>query len=174
MKAKKKIPLSLSAAAVLLSLVLISAHFTSGMYARYVASASGSDSGRLAGFRVAAKAESETPVTITAGERENEYQVLISNPGEVAVSYEASVSFEEGLTDQPKVTITREGYAEPGTETLKGFLAPGADETLTVSFDLSEQFSGDQAGGLDFQNGAASGQNGEIPFEVVVIFAQVG
>ena len=71
MKAKKKIPLSLSAAAVLLSLVLISAHFTSGMYARYAASTSGSDFSRTALFRVSAKAESETPVTITAGEREN-------------------------------------------------------------------------------------------------------
>ena len=54
MKQTKKTSFVLRAACVLLCLVLISAHFTSGLYAKYIVSATGSDTGRTASFRVSA------------------------------------------------------------------------------------------------------------------------
>ena len=148
MKTKRRIPFSLSAAAVLLCLVLASAHLTSGLYARYTTGASGSDNGTLAAFNVSAKADEETVSIGTDGT--GHYVVKVKNPGEVAVRYEArlSVSGEyAGLFDANKLQPMRQGM-----------LAPGADAELTFEFDMS---------------GTEITEPGAVPFTVTVTFTQI-
>ena len=175
MKTKKKIPVSLSVASVLLCLVLLSAHFTSGMYARYVTRASGGDASRIADFAVSAEDNKEA-VTITAGqnsEDQQRYVVTVKNGSEVAVSFEAKLVFP-GLEDAPEYTIQGVNKSEQSENgILKGYLAPQDSKELTVSFDLDNQFSQPAAEGLDFSNTNISGDNGEIPFEVIVTFTQI-
>lgn len=176
MKTKKKIPVSLSVASVLLCLVLLSAHFTSGMYARYVTRASGGDASRIAVFAVSAEGNKEA-VTITAGQNSEDQQsvyfVTVKNGSEVAVSFEAKLVFP-GLEDAPEYTIHGANKSEQSVNgILKGYLAPQESKELTVSFDLDNQFSQPAAEGLDFSNTNISGDNGEIPFEVIVTFTQI-
>ena len=175
MKTKKKIPVSLSVASVLLCLVLLSAHFTSGMYARYVTRASGGDTSRIAAFAVSAEDKKEA-VTITAGQnsedQQSEYVVTVKNGSEVAVSFEAKLVFP-GLEDAPEYTIQGANKSEQSENGIIGYLAPQESKELTVSFNLDNQFSQPAAEGLDFSNTNISGDNGEIPFEVIVTFTQI-
>ncbi len=150
MKTKKKIPISLSAAAVLLCLVLVSAHFTSGMYARFTTGASDSGAGRFAAFNVSATAEDGTVVIDENGT--GEYVVKITNPGEVAVRYKAVLAFDEtyaGLFDSTKLDRVLEGELAPGMT---------AEEELTFSFDMS---------------GVSTTGPGTVPFTVTVTFTQI-
>lgn len=176
MKAKKKIPVSLSVASVLLCLVLLSAHFTSGMYARYVTRASDGDTARIAAFLVSAEGKQE-PVEITASQNSNDqqgaYVVTVRNNSEVAVSFKADLKFADS-SQAPKYTIQGEIESEKAeNKAMEGFLAPGGSKELTVTFDLDEQFSQASAQGLDFSNTNISGDSGEIPFEVIVTFTQI-
>lgn len=180
MNLKKRIPVPLSAACILLCLVLVSAHFSTGMIARYVTRASGSDSGRLAAFRVTATAEETEAVVVRPLDAEKggtaDYVIEITNPGDTAVRYEALVSFADDEERMPELSFrigSEEEPAELKDGKLIGNLAPGASETVTVCFDLSEALAPYAESGLDFSNDTMEEETVTVPFEVTVNFAQI-
>lgn len=181
MKTKRRSNVPLRVALVLLCLVLITAHFTSGMYARYVTRAKGADQSGTAVFTVRAEA-GETdedgailPVSIVAdGTDENgmaKYVLRLSNPGQTAVRYEATVLFKDSEEEH-----NAEKFA-PGEDnanlSLQGELAPGATAEETFVLDLSDYFKKTAGDGLDFDNDLISGDEGTVPFVVMVTFTQI-
>ena len=123
MRTKKKMPAALSAAIVLLCLVLLSAHFTSGMYARYTTRAQGSDKGSAADFNVLAESNF---VEVKAGE--DGYQITLTNKSNVSVSYKAVIQFVD--------SEDADRFAEPPVFT--GELEPGGDvKTDPFMFQLT-------------------------------------
>ena len=147
MMRKKSMPTTLSVALVLLCMVLVTAHFTTGMYARYTTKSRGDDSGRIASFKVSATSAQTGPVTIGAS-KEGTYTLTVTNPGETAVRYKAEVKFASA-DDAAKF-----GEIAP----LTGTLAPGgANETKTLTLKMSESVTG----------------AGTVPFTVVVTFTQI-
>ena len=105
----------LSAAAILLCLVLITSHFTSGLYAKYTAEASGSGSARVASFVIETDLDrvrlgtSEAPTLLLGGEDEvqsAELPFFIANGSEVTVGYSITVDFKDAaLPDYMTVTL---------------------------------------------------------------------
>ena len=110
MRTKKKLPSALSIAAVLLCLVLVTAHFTSGMYARFVTSAGANGNGRAAEFDVSA---TQNLAEVKASE--DGYQITFTNNSNVPVTYEAVIRFDDDadaarFSALPPIT----GELEPG------------------------------------------------------------
>ena len=95
-KAKLNIPMF--AALILLLLTMITTHMTSGLYARYTASATGSDTVRVAKFDVACNVER------VAGT--DTYKLTVRNNSEVTVKYSIQVTLD------PHLSATLDG-AEP-------------------------------------------------------------
>lgn len=94
--AKRKNPsrvnIPMCAAGVLLCLTLFSAHFTSGLYAKYTATATGSDSARVAKFEVDVSGQDLADITCTQSDTDSgTYTITIENTSEVAVRYELSL-----------------------------------------------------------------------------------
>ena len=167
MKARRRTPITLSVAAVLLCLVLVSAHFTSGMYARYVTRSNGADTGHIAAFQVTAEATKTGPVKIVSGVTEDgksTYEVKILNPSETAVRYEAQVLF---TSDEDKNLFT-----DADSMTFSGELAPGGEATETLTLNMSDSFATD-AMDLSFSNDVIPGDAGSVPFTVLVTFTQI-
>ncbi len=133
------------AAMILLCLTLVSVFFTSAVYARYTAGSAGGDSARAAAFRVSAAA-SEAGFALEE-DGTHTYTITITNSGETAARYEATV-LVEGLRD-PVATLT-------------GTVAPGADDVREVVF-TADALSG--ISGLGHEN--------SIPFEVLLSFEQL-
>lgn len=149
MRKRKGMPTVLSVALVLLCLVLVTAHFTTGMYARYTTRSKGDDTGRVASFKVSASSDQNGPVSIEAvGNRQGVYSLKLNNPGDVTVRYTANVVFDK--SDDA-------GLFEP-IEPLTGEIAPKGNVTREITFDMS---------------GYLGGGAGNVPFTVVVTFAQV-
>lgn len=148
MRKRKGMPTVLSAALVLLCLVLVTAHFTTGMYARYTTRSKGDDTGRIASFKVSATSDQTgTPIELTASARSGEYKLMVTNPGETAVRYKAEVKFASA-DDAAKFDTV---------EPLTGTLAPGGEKAETLTLKMSESVTGD----------------GTVPFTVVVTFTQI-
>lgn len=171
MKSKKRPNFFLCAALVLLCLVLISTHFTSGLYARFTTKASGSDSGRTAFLNVSAE--------LNSGTDENNYTINLMNNGGVAVSY----SLEITLTDAayadmvPSVVLNGETKSfEDGKVVFEdvGVLAPGAQvNDTTLCLNLNEQFLGNSDSTPDNSNEQTETAQYEAPFTVRARFTQV-
>ena len=87
-KAKLNIPMC--AALVLLFLTMLSIHLTSGLYARYTATSTASDSARVAKFDVTAEVQ---PVD----GKEGEFTLTVTNNSEVAVEYQVVVTLSDRL-----------------------------------------------------------------------------
>lgn len=87
-KAKLNIPMF--AALILLLLTMITTHMTSGLYARYTASATGSDSVRVAKFEVTCDVER------VAGT--DTYILTVQNNSEVTVKYSVQVTLDPHLS----------------------------------------------------------------------------
>lgn len=83
----------LGAAAILLCLCLISAHFTMGLYARYTTRASASDAARVAKFSV--QIVSATEVIAPDENGQATYEVVVSNLSEVAVHCLVELEFNK-------------------------------------------------------------------------------
>lgn len=82
---KTKLNIPMAAALILLMLTMISCHLTSGLYARYTASATAMDSARVARFDVDATVQS------VAG-KEGEFIVTVTSTSEVTVEYYIEVA----------------------------------------------------------------------------------
>ena len=102
-------------------LTMISVHMTSGLYARYIATSTGSDSARVAKFDV--------DCTLTAVDGvEGQYYLSVANQSEVAVRYSIHVELDNHMnvtignetktpdTDNTSVTFTSDEWTLlPGT-----------------------------------------------------------
>lgn len=183
MKLKTKPNIFLIAAGILFCLVLVSVHFSAGMYARYTTRAEGSDAGRLAAFRVSAEAGENQTLELTAGREEAaSYQFKVQNSSETAVRYDVILEFPESGKDidKDRLNIKLDGTKEPDVQGKEarfsgvGVLAPGSE---AVNHKLTVDISGllDQAENKweDFSNDSVSGETGELPFTVRVVFTQV-
>lgn len=145
MKTKRNIPASMSAAAILLCLILLSAHYTTGMYARYATRAAGDDRARAASFRVSASPVASGPVVIRDN-GEGSYDVTIRNDSEVAVRYVAVVTSTDREANELFKSIELRGELEPQTE-----------KTLPLPLHMADY----------------TGTETEIPFDVIVTFTQI-
>ena len=169
MKQRKKTGLALGAACVLLCLVLISAHFASGLYAKFIVNTRGGDSARGASFRVGAE------MTGAAGV----YGLSFANSSETAVSYSVKV--------QPQApgmfsAISLDGAVasapdENGAVTFAdvGTLAPGANGTAALTLIVDPAYVDPDAGSdaPDFSNDDTASVETELPFTVTVTFVQI-
>lgn len=118
-----RVPAVFGIGLVLLCLVLVSMSMTGGLYARYTASASGSDAARVAKFDVGYNfdgAGQVLPVSFVPGQK---YVCEITNSSEVAVTYALSIT---GLDPELFVVNT----------STYGAIAPGGPpQTITFSID---------------------------------------
>lgn len=171
MKQTKKTSFVLRAACVLLCLVLISAHFTSGLYAKYIVSATGSDTGRTASFRVSAA---------MGDENNGEYTITLQNGSETAVCYSVTVQPDKaGMFSSAKLgnLDPKELDASGAFFTFEnvGRIAPGGNDSAVLSLTVDPGYPGsdDASSLLDFSNDSVSSGETELPFTVTVTFVQV-
>ena len=137
---KQKVNIPMCAALVLLLLTMISIHMTSGLYARYTANSTATDSARVAKFDV------EGTVTETA--TNGEYKLTVNNKSEVAVKYKVIVTFNKALPETDTLTLslsgaktttlddTKKAYTFTNVDNWK--LAPNAtpvEHTLTIGIN---------------------------------------
>ena len=85
-KQNTKVNIPMCAALVLLLLTMISVHLTSGLYARYTSTASGSDSARVAKFHVDSD-HSEDVIVDCRSSDSGTYEITVENQSEVAIKY---------------------------------------------------------------------------------------
>ena len=92
---KAKVNIPMCAALVLLLLTMISIHLTSGLYARYTATSTGSDSARVAKFDVTAMVDEAITLDCTDEDSTAECKITVTNNSEVAVRYSVTVVFKQ-------------------------------------------------------------------------------
>ena len=127
-RAKINIPMLI--ACVLLCLTLFSVHLTSGIYARYVSRAEGSDDSRVAEFNVTEETElTESIIFDVAPGDESKYKIKVNNDSEVAVTY--SVVIENKTKNIPLVFKIGE---DEGVDSFTKEFAMEPKET--VEFDI--------------------------------------
>lgn len=169
MKQWKTSGLALGAACVLLCLVLISSHFASGLYAKYIINASGSDGGRAAVFRIGAAMTGEAGA----------YGLTFTNDSETAVSYSVTVRPREpgmfsaihldGITDSTPDATGAVTFSRVGS------LAPGSSGTAALTLVVDPAFAAPDAVSdlLDFSNDSSASAEAQLPFSVIVTFEQI-
>ena len=203
MNKQKRPGLFLQIAGVLLCLCMISAHFTTGLYAKYTNRAQGSDAARAAKFKVSI-------TDVTGPENLNEdlsgvYTLTVHNESEVAVKFKLDLIFgQEGLkilapaADDGSAKLVKDGSnAETliltqasetnvlSAEYQKATMLAAGDSvelTINVKFDansLIANFTNLPAGAtLDdksgtFDNTDMSSLTGSFPFDVNATFIQI-
>ena len=170
MKKVIKSNIAIKAAGVLLCLVLISAHFTSGLYARYISRARDGDRSRVSAFAVRADMIQEDT---------GEYTLSLSNQAEVPVRYSVTVTLHQSLPDGSIAAAELNGvsmeFDESGAVTFPdvGVLSSGSGATATLS--ISADFSGSTGGAAveDFDNDSISVNGWDCPFTVTVQYVQI-
>lgn len=168
MKRKNRTSVILSTAALLLCLVLVSSYFSSGMLARYVTRANGTDSARVAPLKVSA--------VLTEEEQGRTYTVTLRNDSGVAVRFEAApeLSLPEGATGS---AVFAWEDSQAGEDVREGELTPGATLALTLTVDLSGISLSALAPTDDafpsFSNGDISTAAADLPVTVTVTFTQI-
>lgn len=141
MNAKKLSNFLMRVAAVLLVLVLFSTAMVSGRYARYVSSASGSDSARVAKFQITESGDildREIFSCDLSPGTSHEAEIQVFNDSEVAVDYTITAKTLYGLLPL-QYTVTYDGKTE--TAPFTSVIAPGR----TVTFTLNITWPEDQA-----------------------------
>ena len=168
MKQRTKTGSALGAACVLLCLVLISAHFASGMYAKYIVNTRGGDSARGASFRVGAEMTGEDGV----------YGLSFANSSETAVSYSVKVQPQApGMFSAITLgSLSAAAPDETGAVTFPdvGTLAPGATGTAALTLIVNPAWVDPDAGSEEpAPSGGTASAETELPFTVTVTFVQI-
>ena len=169
MKQTKKPGFALWAACVLLCLVLISAHFTSGLYAKFIVNTATSDDGRAASFQASASMK----------DQDGSYELTFVNDSEVSVRYSVTV-----LPNEPEMfsDITLDGESgsapdENGAVTFlnAGTLARGATGHADLTLTVNQAYVDPDAASLllDFSNDSITTAETTLPFTVTVSFTQI-
>ena len=116
-------------AGVLLCLTLLSVHLTSGMFARYSATATGSDTARVANFQVTDTGTFTKDLYLEYNPgMSNKYDIVIENRSEVAVKCTVTV---ERLSNHIPMKVTLSGDITDVT------FAPNDPVTKTVGLELN-------------------------------------
>lgn len=139
---KRKLNIPMFAALILLLLTMVTTHITSGLYARYTGSASGSASARVAKFKVTGSLDKEDITVDCAQGKSGTYQITVKNDSEVTVKYSMRVMLSQ---DVPKnaVQVIRDDQ-EPIYATQKmefadiEQLAPGETGLHTLGFGIMD------------------------------------
>ena len=135
-KAKLNIPMC--AALVLLFLTMISVHLTSGLYARYTVTATGSDSARVAKFDVTGNGSGAVTVDCKDSDNTGEYSITVTSNSEVAVRYTITVTFEESLSATDLTATLDETTLIDNKLVLSDTLAPNAGAKVhTLKLDMT-------------------------------------
>ena len=178
----------LGAAAILLCLCLISAHFTMGLYARYTTRASGKDAARAAKFNVEAEVTEvvpENPPTGTNASLTRSYHAKLVNKSEVAVCASIKMVFDEGVIITSGKIGNTTINAEDNTIVFNGSfdIAPDAtrdDIDFTITFDADSKFTVDSVTNK-MDPTLPSGEANEdlsvatlrLPFNAIITFTQI-
>ena len=163
----KKPNVFLSIAVILLCLVLVSAHFTAGIFAKMISNANGSDGTGTARFQVDAK--------LTDVGEKGAYQLELINNSDTAVRCSVKIVLTEKadgtiqLGDKTVSFTNTDSVQLDGTFTLAPHTNSKSMElavTLTDAPEAEEHFT-------DRSNDTTSGSNAEVPFTVIVSAVQV-
>lgn len=93
-------------AMLLLCMVIISTYFTSGLYAKYTVSKSGSDTARVAKWDVSATGgKPALAIDCSTSVMEDTYQVTVKNTSEVTAKYDIVVTFTQALPTNLSVNL---------------------------------------------------------------------
>lgn len=171
MKSNKGPNFFLTAALVLLCLVLISVHFTSGMYARFAVKTAGELETRLAAFQVTAD--------MKPGEEANTYIIQMQNKSETAVACSVEILLKESVPEEYLKSVSLNG--QTGTLSNRSvtfenveFLAPGAaGQELPLEFVFNDSYHALSANAPDFSNQTTASEDMTVPFTVRVTYTQV-
>ena len=125
-------------AAVLLVLVLLSSSLVTGRFARYVTTASGEDTARVARFSVTESGDlmSAFNIELYPGASKN-YTIAVQNDSEVYIAYTIVATNQSGNLP---LTFEISGMEQDGNSNLAGTMAPGvnAEYTMTVRWPEEE------------------------------------
>ena len=148
-KLNKKTPISLYLAGILLCLVMISANYTSGLYAKYTTSVSASDSARVAKYDVSIDVENTT-VSLSSFDKttlSGKTSFTVKSNSEVSVKYSVVITFPNELpnylewrVDVGGAVVSDEKITQNGavyTFTDIGTFAPGTyEDVVTLTFEV--------------------------------------
>ena len=138
----QKVPAVFYAGLVLICAVLITSHFTSGLYARYTTSASVGDSAVVAAFEIGDDLSSSSAlIEVTAkppaaeGETSRVQTVQISNSSDATVTYTVTA---ENLTGNLPIEI----------DSFTGTLAPNGTVTQEITIEWTNALKDPQYAGM--------------------------
>ena len=158
-----KVNIPMVVALILLMLTMISVHLTSGLYARYTARATASDSAHVAFWNVGATSEKPAvSIDCSTDDLDDVYRFTVTNNSEVTARYDVVVTFTEALGEG--ISFKLDKTKTPQTNDNKTFTfenvgqlnygGDSAEHTLTfvaVSEDISEDVSCDFTVTIDFE-----------------------
>lgn len=130
-------------AAVLLVLVMLSTSMVAGRYARYVTTATASDSARVAKYDISVASPSPNSLTMSQ-DASVEYNFTVTSNSEVSVEYDLIITLPTALPSGVTVTLTGNGKnigLNPGTNECKNvgtFSPQGGTHTYTIIFAANE------------------------------------
>lgn len=158
----------LSAAVILLCLVLVSAHFTAGIFAKMISGTKGEDSGRLAAFRVDAE--------LTPAGEDGAYQLVLDNHSDVAVRCTLTVTLGKPASGTVRIgekTVVFRDQTKVSIGDYALFLAPG-ERSEAIKLTVSVENAGEtEEHFTDRSNDTVSGSNETVAFTVLVSCIQV-
>ncbi len=141
---KTKLNIPICAALVLLFLTMVSIHMTSGLYARYTATSTASDSARVAKFSIEGTKDGTVTIS-TDTDSQGNYQLTVFNHSEVSVTYSLDFIFDENVDGWMKLKLDENEYStstEKGNKVISlgkvGDLAPNSQATHTIIFSVDK------------------------------------
>ena len=159
-----KTPLVFRLGVVLLCVMLMSTHLTGNLYARYSATATGSDSARVARFSITNTLTTPTQNTAVSlnfydpEKLEDTITFEVSSSSEVAVKYDVVVTLPSGsdyswlsIALDNKTPITGTGITNVFTFSDVGTFAPNETDkqVRTLTFSILESYQGNPGGLTD-------------------------
>ena len=96
-KGKHNIPMCV--ALLLMLLTLVTTHMTGGLFARYVATETASDSARVAKFQVHVDGSDGVLIVDCATDDQGAYTFTVTNQSEVTVGYSVTVEFKQSVPE---------------------------------------------------------------------------
>lgn len=140
----RKVNIPMALACVLLCLTLISMHLTGGLYARYTAYDTGSNSARVAKFSIAGEISDDVTIDCAVG-NSGDCILTVTNHSEVAISYDLDLRFLETVGDLWTVSLKDGETVISGTvngKTIRydevGTLGPGGQKDYFLEFVITD------------------------------------
>ena len=167
-KLNTRTPVFFHVGLVLLCLVLCSTYMTGGLYARYTASAQGSDSARVAIFKITSEGiwedSQEANVLLSFFDQtklSDSLTIKVSSESEVSVKCDVIVTMPEGMANYDWLGLTLNG-ASPTSMSDNVFtfsnvdtFAPNSSEEreYTLTFSVKKEYWGNPDNIQDVKNG---------------------